>query len=100
MSETEMKALEIIWEWGGEASIDTIARKARVSIDYARLICRNLDKEGYIDFSHSKLCEIKSKGKMAVAGRRSRGSQRVAIPQKPGKFGLGKDKKGRLVLDY
>ncbi|MFH1971212.1 MAG: hypothetical protein ABIJ05_02405 [Patescibacteria group bacterium] len=111
MTTNELKILEIIWNWGGEASVDIIAREAKISIDYARLICKSLDKEGYIDFLHSKLCKIKSKpphqkfggggkGKLAVATRQSQDFKKIVIPQKPGKFGLGKNKKGRLLLSY
>lgn len=94
MTANESKILEIIWNWGGEASIDIIAREAKVSIDYARLFCNGLAKEGYIDFLHLKLCKIKDKGKNILAGK---GDQ---CPQKPNKFGLDKNKKGRLILNY
>lgn len=100
MTTNELRILEIIWDWGGEASVDSIAREARISLDYTRLLCESLDKEGYIDFLYSKLCKIKSKGKLAVAGKRGQSSQKIVIPQKPGKFGLGKNKKGRLALSY
>lgn len=93
MTTNELKILEIIWNWGGEASVDIIAREAKISIDYARLFCNGLAKEGYIDFLHSKLCMIKSKGKNMLDGK-------SVIFQKPTKFGLDKDKKGRLILNY
>jgi len=96
----ELKTLEIIWNWGGEASVDIIAREAGVSIDYARLICESLGKENYIDFLHSKLCKIKSKGKVMVAEKRGQNPKKIVIPQKPSKFGLGKNKKGGLILNY
>ena len=67
MTTNEQKILEIIWNWGGEAAVDIIAREAGISIEYARLLCENLVKENYIDFLHSKLCKIKSKGKIVVA---------------------------------
>jgi len=96
----ELKILEIIWNWGGEASVDTIAREAGVSIDYARLICESLDREGCIDFLHSKLCKIESKGKMTVAEKKGQSPRKIVIPQKSSKFGLGKDKRGRFFLNY
>lgn len=100
MTTNELKTLEIIWNWGGEASVDIIAREAGVSIDYARLICESLGKENYIDFLHSKLCKIKSKGKVMVAEKRGQNPKKIVIPQKPSKFGLGKNKKGGLILNY
>ena len=108
MTTNELRVLEIIWDWGGEASVDIIARAAGVSIDYARLLCESLKREGCIDFSYSKLCKIKSKGKLAVAGKLGQESKkiypersrRIVIPERPNRFGLGKDKRGRLILNY
>ena len=100
MTTNETRVLEIIWNWGGEVSIDTVAREGGISTDYARLICGSLVKENYIDFLHSKLCRIKSKGKIAVAKRQGQNPKKIVVPDRPGKFGLGKDKKGRFILDF
>ena len=100
MSGTELKVLEIIWDWGGEASIDTIAREARISTDYARLICQNLERNNYIDFAHSKLCLLRGKGKLEVAKRKVDKSKKIVVSEKMPKFGLGKDTKGRFLLEY
>ena len=100
MTTNELRVLSIIWDWGGEASVDIITREAGISLDYARILCESLKKEGCIDFSYSKLCKIKSKGKLAVAGKRGRCPQKIVISERTGKFGLGKNKKGRLTLDY
>jgi len=100
MTTNELKVLSIVWDWGGETSVDIIAREAGISVNYARLLCENLGKEDYIDFLRSKLCKIKSKGKLAVAGKRGRCPQKIVISERTGKFGLGKNKKGRLTLDY
>lgn len=102
MSGTNAKVLEIIWDFGGEASISTIAKEARITPDYARLICEDLGRHDYIDFVHDKMCYLKGKGKLEAAKMKVSGSgkMRVVVPQKPNKFGLGKNKKGRLVLSY
>lgn len=100
MTTNELRVLEIIWDWGGEASVDIIAREANISINYARLICQSLGREDCIDFLHSKLCKMKSKGKIAVAERKSQNPPKIVIAEKSSKFGLGKDKKGRMVLEY
>jgi Mn-dependent DtxR family transcriptional regulator len=102
MSSTEDKVLEIIWDFGGEASVSTITREARITPDYARLICRDLLRNGYIDFSNFKVCYLKNKGRLAAAKMKVSGSEKrkVVIPEKPNKFGLGKNKKGWLRLDY
>ena len=100
MTTNELKVLSIIWGWGGEASVDIIARAAGVSIDYARLLCESLKKEGCIDFLGSKLCKIKSKGKVMVAEKRGQNPRKIVIPERPSRFGLGRDKRGRIILNY
>ena len=100
MSGTELKVLEIIWGWGGEASVDTIAREARISIDYARLICQNLGRNDYIEFSRSKLCRLRGKGKLEAAKRKVDKSKKIVVSEKIPGFGLGKDRKGRFLLEY
>jgi len=47
-----------------------------------------------------KLCKIKSKGKLMIAEKRGQNPRKIVIPTKPGKFGLGKDKRGRFILNY
>lgn len=98
MTETELKVLKIIWNWGGEASVDIIARESRISIDYSRLICQSLGREDYIDFLHSKLCKIKSKGKMILAVRQGQSPKKIVINKNL--LSLGRNKKGRLTLSY
>jgi len=100
MSGTELKVLEILWNWGGEASIDTIAREARISTDYARLICNNLGRHDYIDFTHSKMCFMKGKGRLEAARRKVDQAKKVVVSEKIPGFGLGKDRKGRFILEY
>ena len=100
MTTNELRVLSIIWDWGGEASVDIIAREAGISLDYARILCESLKKEGCIDFSYSKLCKIKSKGKIVVAEKRGQNPKKIVIPERPSKFGLGKDKRGRLSVGY
>ena len=100
MTTNELKVLSIIWDWGGEASVDIIAREAGISLDYARILCESLKREDCIDFLYSKLCKIKSKGKIVVAEKRGQNPKKIVIPERPSRFGLGKDKRGRLILNY
>jgi len=100
MSGTELKVLEIIWDWGGEASIDTIAREAGISTEYARLICNNLGRHDFIDFLHSKLCVLRGKGKLEAARRKVYGPKKIVVSNKMPKFGLGKNQSGRFILEY
>lgn len=101
-STTESKILEIIWDFGGKASIATIAKEARINPEYARLICRALAKHEYIGFVHGKTCHLKGKGKLQVAKMKvgSGNKRKIVIAESPSKFGLGKNKKGRFILDY
>ena len=91
MTTGELKVLSIIWDWGGEASVNIIARAVGISVDYARLLCESLKRENYIDFQNFKLCRIRGKGKLAVA---KRGENR------PSKIIVGRSKWGRLTLNY
>ena len=100
MTTNELRVLEIIWDWGGEASIDTIARGAGISIEYARLICNNLGRHDYINFLHSKLTVLRGKGKLEAAKRKVNKPSKIVISEKIPKFGLGKDRNGRFVLEY
>jgi len=100
MTTNELEVLSIIWDWGGEASVDIITREAGISIDYARILCESLKKEGCIDFSYSKLCTIKNKGKIVVANKKGQNPKKIVIPERPSRFGLGKDKRGRLSVGY
>ncbi len=103
MSGTELRALEIIWDWGGEASVDIIAREAGISVDYARLICESLGRNHYIDFLHQKLSQIRGKGKLEVARRKcstGRGHKKIIMPERSSRFGFSRDKRGRLILGY
>ena len=100
MTTNEQRILEIIWNWGGEASVDIITREAGISLDYARILCESLKRESCIDFSYSKLCKIKSKGKIVVAEKRGQNPKKIVIPERSSRFGLGKDKRGRTILNY
>ena len=100
MTTNELKILFIIWNWGGEASLNIIAREAGISINYTQLLCESLGREDFIDFLHSKLCKIKSKGKIVVAEKRGQNPKKIVIPERPSRFGLGKDKRGRLSVGY
>ena len=100
MSGTELKVLEILWDWGGEASIDTISREAGISTEYARLICNDLGRHNYIDFLHSKLGRLRGRGKLEAARRKVGQAKKIVVSEKMPKFGLGKDRDGRFILEY
>lgn len=116
MTTRELKVLSIIWDWGGEASVNIIARAAGISVDYARLLCESLKRENYIDFLNFKLCRMRGKGKLQVVKRAKknlysessiRTSRFAKGENRPSKIvvnrnsiGLGRNKRGRLTLNY
>ncbi|MBU4370208.1 hypothetical protein KKG58_05700 [Patescibacteria group bacterium] len=79
MTGTEQQVLEVIWDWGGEAGLDTIAREAKISINYTRLICNSLARHDYIDFLHSNFAKLKDKGKIEAARRKVNTSPKKII---------------------
>ena len=110
MTTGELKVLSIIWDWGGEASVNIIARAVGISVDYARLLCESLKKENYIDFQNFKLCRIRGKGKLAVVKRADKnftpyrnkvsgaGPSKIVVSKNS--LLLGRNKRGRLTLNY
>jgi len=98
MTTGELKVLSIIWDWGGEASVNIIARMAGISVDYARLLCQSLKRENYIDFRNFKLCRIRGKGKLAVVKRADKNPSKIVVSKNS--LLLGRNKRGRLTLNY
>lgn len=98
MTTEETKVLSIIWDWGGEASVDIVARAAGVSINYARLLCESLSRGSYIDFLNFKLCKIKGKGKLEITKHKGKNPSKIVINKNS--FGLGRNKRGRLTINY
>lgn len=96
MTNMELKALEVIWDWGGEAGVDTVARELRVSLEYARLICNSLGESEYLNMTRSGGCKLKGKGKLEAAKHKvSKPKKIVAAPLRE-----GREKKRRLILRY
>lgn len=100
MTSTELKALEILWDWGGEASVGTIARELNISGDYAQVICEALGRDDYIDFLNGRLCRLRGRGKLEVAKRKSSSPQKVVIPEEPFESGRETSNKKRFVVAY
>lgn len=98
MTTNELRVLEIIWDWGGEASVDTIAREAGISINYARVLCESLKRENYMDFLPSKLYKIRGKGKLDLIKRKNKSPSKIAIDKNS--LDSGRDKRGKLILNY
>lgn len=99
MTSTEVRVLEILWDWGGEASVDTIARELNISGDYARVICETLGRDDYIDFLNGRFCKLRGRGKVEVAKRKAGSPQKVVIPEKSSEIGRD-NKRKRFVVAY
>ena len=63
---SELKILEALWNLGGEALFYTVAKTAGFNTDYARIICRTLGQNDYVDWFGSILI-LRPKGKLEVA---------------------------------
>lgn len=100
MSGTEQQVLEIIWDWGGEVTIDIIARELKISIDYARLICESLARHNYIDFLYSRLAKLRGKGRIEAARRKVNLSQKKIVVSENDTIKTYGNKKKKLILGY
>ncbi|PIP17909.1 MAG: hypothetical protein COX43_01670 [Parcubacteria group bacterium CG23_combo_of_CG06-09_8_20_14_all_35_9] len=92
---TEEQILEILWDQGGEAPITTIASLVKISVDYARMICRNLAEKDYIKFDLG-IAKLKGKGKLEAAKRKVDFPQKIVVEGPNVRIG----KKRKLILDY
>ena len=93
----ELQALTVIWNWGGEAGLQTVARQLQVSNEYARLICEALGEGEYLDMARSGWCTLKGKGKLEAAKQKAAKPKKIVVA--PYTRGLT-EKKGRMVLRY
>lgn len=99
MTGTEGRVLEILWEWGGVARLQTIARGLGVSLEYARLITRNLEEHAYLRISNGWY-ELRGKGKLEAAkAKRVEGKPTKIVTNLPLAAG-GPHAKQRVVLRY
>lgn len=62
MNSQDFKILKCIFNQGGQVKVQSIALKNNVSTDYSYLICRSLERAGYISLIRSNLCHLTSKG--------------------------------------
>lgn len=103
MSSTEDQVLKMIWDFGGEASISTIAKAVRVTPDYARLICGNLKRQGSIDFFNARTCYLKSKGRLEAARMKVQEcdkKRKIVVGAVSSEVGFGENNKSHFVLGY
>ncbi|MFY9457899.1 MAG: hypothetical protein WAP23_03145 [Candidatus Spechtbacterales bacterium] len=94
----ESQILGVIWEWGGEASVDRIARETSMSTDYVRLVCECLARSGSINFTDFKLCKLRRKGKSEVAKGGRLQQRKIVISQNAGRTNY--NKKRHFLLGY
>ena len=72
---SELQALEVIAERGGETSMQAVSQALRIEYDYARLLCTSLGKADYIDITPSGRCKITPKGEKALAASAKQGTR-------------------------
>jgi len=63
---SELQALKIINEEGGEIPIQVVSRRMRIETGYARLLCTSLARADYIDLLGTGICRITAKGKVVL----------------------------------
>ena len=93
---TEEQILEILWDMGGEASITTIASLAKISVDYSRLICKDLANHNYIQIENG-LAKLQGKGKLEAAKRKIGSTQKIVVEPYES---TAEDKRKRITLGY
>ena len=101
MFNTEHFVLEIIFDYGGEASVFQIAREIGFSSDYARMICESLGRRDSIDYWAGRgLCILKNKG--AEIGKKAASERKKLQKTMPRRFSsdFSKDSRGRLIMGY
>lgn len=99
MTRTEGRVLEILWEWGGVARLQTIARELGVSLEYARLIARNLDEHAYLRINDGWY-ELRGKGKLEAAKAKRAGGKPAKIVTNLPLAAGGPQATRRVVLGY
>ncbi len=66
---SELDALKVISEKGGETVFQVVSQRLKIEYDYARLLCTSLGKADYIDITAEGLCKITPKGEQALEER-------------------------------
>ena len=92
MGGTELEVLKAVRKKGGEASMSAIATEIRMSSDYARIVCRGLGMEDYLDVFENGRVRLTEKGMAAVRKAAPRhkvaaGASEEADGMKPGSSG-------------
>lgn len=64
---SELKALKIINEEGGQIPVQVVSQRMRIDTGYARLLCTSLARADYIDLVGSGICRITAKGKAVLS---------------------------------
>jgi len=66
VSGSELEALKIVAEQGGETTAHAVSRKMRIDPNYARLLLTSLARADYLDLLVSGRFRITPKGRRAV----------------------------------
>lgn len=63
MTFNERKIIKYLRDGEGRTHIQIIAQRTGVSSDYARLLCRSLERAGYLKFADANVCYLLTKGR-------------------------------------
>lgn len=62
VSGTELEGLEIVEEKGGQTNAQSVAKKLKMNVDYARTILTGLARRDYLDLSKKGIYHLTLKG--------------------------------------
>lgn len=62
MNSQDFQILKYVSDQKGQVKIQLIASVNKISTDYTQLICRSLERAGYLNLLRSNLCQPTSKG--------------------------------------
>ena len=84
MGGTELEVLKAVRKKGGEASISAIAAEIKMSSDYARIVCRGLGMDDYLDVFKNGRVRLTEKGMAALRKLAPRPEAAAAVSEEAG----------------
>ncbi|MBC8234052.1 hypothetical protein H8E77_31280, partial [bacterium] len=63
---SELDALKIIAEEGGNTVTQVVSRRMGIGTDYARILCNSLGRADYIDLTAQGQCILTDKGRQLL----------------------------------
>ncbi len=69
MTSNERKIIECVWKLKGKTNIKSVSNACGLSADYIRILCKSLDRAGYLKFENTNVCHLLKKGWDRFEGR-------------------------------